>query len=92
MRLDQLLNRLKTFLKSNCLQLNIDKTQLLRVTPRQKLVANGGEGILLQAMDKDNNRIKPSNTAKILGLSVNNNFLWTSHLEYGKDAIVPKCK
>ena len=33
-RLEQLLLELKMFLKSNCLQLNISKTQLLRVTTR----------------------------------------------------------
>ena len=34
-KLHNLLNNLEIFLKANILQLNIDKTQLLRVTPRQ---------------------------------------------------------
>ena len=42
-KLDDLLEQLKNFLKANSLQLNIDKSQLLRITSRQQLVANGGE-------------------------------------------------
>ena len=50
------------------------------------MVANGGEKILLQAVDKDNKRIAPKKSAKILGLTVNNNLLWSSHLEVAKTA------
>ena len=91
-KLDSLLIKLKLFLRSNNLMLNIDKTQLLRVTPRQQLVANQGENILLEARDKDDKRIAPKTSAKILGLTVSNNLLWGNHLEKGKEAIIPKCK
>ena len=91
-KLDTLFSRFKLFLRSNSLQLNINKTQLLRVTLRQQLVSNKGEKVLLEVVDKDNNKIAPKPLAKILGLTVNNNLIWSSHLEKGKDSIIPKCK
>ena len=45
-KLDELLVKLKMFLRSNGLQLNISKTQLLRVTTRQQITANREEKIL----------------------------------------------
>ena len=66
--LDSIFSKLEVFLKANCLQLNVNKTQLLRVTPRQQLAANGGQGIGLQALDVK--RIMPKSSAKILGLIV----------------------
>ena len=87
-RLDQILDKLELFLKSNCLQLNKSKTQLLRITPRQWLIANGGEDVLLQAVDKENKWISPGQSVKILGLTFNNNFLWTNHLESGEESLI----
>ena len=43
-------------------------------------------------MDKEGKRITPKNSAKILGITVQSNFLWSQHLELGKDSIVSKCK
>ena len=70
-KLDLLHSKLELFIKSKGLQLNINKTQLLHVTPRQQIVANSGENILLEVLDKDENRIKPKSAARILGLTVN---------------------
>ena len=67
---------LKEFLRLNNLQINIDKTQLLHITPRQQLADNKGEKMLLEARDAVGNRIKPRNSAKILGLTINNNLVW----------------
>ena len=83
---------MEAFLKSNFLQLNIGKTQLLRVTSRQQLAANNGEKIKLQAVDKEGKNIIPAKTAKILGITASNNFLWSHHLEIGKDSVTSKCK
>ena len=90
--LDSILSKLQLFLKSNFLQLNVGKTQLLRVISRQQLPANNGENIKLQAVDKDGKRISPTKSAKILGITVSNNFLSSQHLEVGKESIVSKCK
>ena len=90
--LDRILSKLESFLKVNYLQLNVNKTQLLRITTRQQLTANKGENIKLTAVDKEGKRIIPNNCAKILGITVQNNFLWSQHLEVGKDSIISKCK
>ena len=50
-RLDLILVKLETFLRDNKLKLNIDKTQLLRITPRQQFVANRGEKVVLDVVD-----------------------------------------
>ena len=91
-QLDRILIKLENFLKVNCLQLNINKTQLLRVTTRQQLAANKGEKISLSAVDKEGKHISPNSSAKILGLTIQSNLLWSQHLETGKDCIVSKCK
>ena len=90
--LDRILSRLEGFLKVNHLQLNVNKTQLLRVTTRQQITANKGENIKLTAVDKEGKRITPKNSAKILGITVQSNLLWSQHLEIGKDSILSKCK
>ena len=72
-QLDRILVKLENFLKVNCLQLNINKTQLLRVTTRQQLAANKGEKISLSAVDKEGKHISPNSSAKILGLTVQSN-------------------
>ena len=51
--IDRILSKLEGFLKVNCLQLNVNKTQLLRVTTRQQLTANQGKNISLTAVDKE---------------------------------------
>ena len=90
--LDEILVMLEEFLGSNNLQLNIDKTQLLRITTRQQIVANKGEKICLQALDSDGNNNRPKESAKVLGLTVNSNLNWIGHLSKGKDSIISKCK
>ena len=72
--LDRILSKLESFLKVNCLQLNVNKTQLLRVTTRQQLTANQSEKICLMAVDKEGKRITPNNSAKILGITVQSDF------------------
>ena len=56
------------------------------------MAANGEESVSLEAVDKDGKHIMPKNSAKILGLTVQNNFLWSQHLDIGKDSIICKCK
>ena len=66
--------------------------QLLRITTRQQIVANKAEKICLQALDRYGNNIRPKESAKILGLTVNSNLNWIGHLSKGKDSIISKCK
>ena len=90
--LDQILNRIEVFLSINNLKINIDKTQLLRTTSRQQLAHNRGERVLLSTLDSKGNRIKPSSTSKILGLTFTSNLTWLPHLDKGADSILNKCK
>ena len=55
-------------------------------------MANKGENILLEARDKDDKQIAPKPSAKILGITVSNNLLWSHHLDKGKEAIINNCK
>ena len=44
---DQTLSLLEIFLKLDNLKLNIDKTELIRITSRQQLASNGPEDLKL---------------------------------------------
>ena len=90
--MDTILENLELFLKENNLKLNVDKTQLLRTTSRQQLAKNGNEKVILTATDKEDNRIVPKNSVKILGVVFSNNLTWANHLYTGKESIVNKCK
>ena len=72
--------------------MNVDKTKLLRTTSKQQLAKNGGENIELTATDKEDKRITPKNSVKILGEVFSNNLTWSNHLYTGKDSIVNKYK
>ena len=73
---------------SNNLNLNINKTQLLRTTSRQQHVGNRDEKIILEAKDEHNKNIIPSQNAKILGLIFSKSLNWRDFLEVGKNAMV----
>ena len=73
-------------------KLNISKTQILRTTSRQQHVSNQQEKIILDAKDNKGENIKPSNSAKILGIIFNKSLIWREFLEVGKDAMVGKLK
>ena len=66
-KLDSILLKLENFLKLNNLKLNIDKTELIRVTTSQQLTANGTESLFLEAKNSKNENIKPSRCAKNSG-------------------------
>ena len=83
---------IQKFLAANNLKLNIIKTQLLRCASRQQHVGNRGDKILLEARDENGDKIKPSDSAKILGITFNKTLSWTNHLEVGKDSLVQKLK
>ena len=91
-KLDLLLEKLKYFLAIHCLKLNCDKTELIRITSRQQLAANGPENLILAATNSKGENIKPENTAKILGITFQNNLNWAQHFETGENAILGKCK
>ena len=91
-KLDTILSKLENFLKLNNLKLNIDKTELIRITTSQQLTANGQESLKLQAKNSKGENITPSKTAKILGITFQSNLNWSSHFEKSKEAIINKCK
>ena len=53
-KLDGILLKLEKFLRLNNLKLNIDKTELIRVTSSQQLSANGTESLCLAAKSSKN--------------------------------------
>ena len=56
--------KLEKFLRLNNLKLNIDKTELIRVTSSQQLSANGTESLCLAAKNSKNENIKSAISAK----------------------------
>ena len=91
-KLDGILLKLEKFLRLNNLKLNIDKTELIRVTSSQQLSANGTESLCLAAKNSKNKNIKSAISAKILGMTFQNNLKWSAHFEKGGKAIINKCK
>ena len=91
-KIDKKLISIQNFLAANNLKLNINKTQLLRCASRQQHVGNRGDKILLEARDENGDKIKPSDSAKILGITFNKTLSWTNHLEVGKDSLIQKLK
>ena len=87
--IDLKLVSIQDFLAANNLKLNISKTQVLRTASRQQHVGNKGERILLDELGE---RIKPRDSAKILGIVFNKTLSWNNHLEIGKEALIPKLK
>ena len=64
----------------------------MRITSRQQLAANGAEELELSATNSKGEFIKPSLTAKILGITFQNSLNWTYHFERGGEAVLSKCK
>ena len=91
-KLDGILLKLEKFLRLNNLKLNIDKTELIRVTSSQQLSANGTESLCLAAKNSKNENIKSAISAKILGMTFQNNLKWSAHFEKGGEAVINKCK
>ena len=76
-KLDGILLKLEKFLRLNNLKLNIDKTELIRVTSSQQLSANGTESLCLAAKNSKNENIKSAISAKILGMTFQHNLKWS---------------
>ena len=91
-KLDGSLLKLEKFLRLNDLKLNIDKTELIRVTSSQQLSENGTESLCLAAKNSKNENIKSAISAKILGMTFQNNLKWSAHFEKGGEAVINKCK
>ena len=64
----------------------------MRIASRQQHVGNRGEKILLEAVDDKGERIRPLESAKILGIIFIKTLSWSSHLDIGKEALIPKLK
>ena len=88
-QLDGILLKLEKFLRLNNLKLNIDKTELIRVTSSQQLSENGTESLCLAVKNSKNENIKSAISAKILGMTFQNNLEWSAHFEkVGKPSLI----
>ena len=74
------------------MKLNIDKPELVRITSRQQLAANSPENLEVSATNSKGEFIRPSLTAKSLGITFQNNLNWIYHFERGGEAVLSKCK
>ena len=82
-KLDGILLKLEKFLRSNNLKLNIDKTELIRVTSSQQLSANGTESLCLAAKNSKNENIKSAISAKIFRNDISTQSKMEPHFEKG---------
>ena len=91
-KIDNKLIKVEEFLAANNLKLNISKTQILRTASRQQHVGNKGENISLEAKNDKGENIKPSESAKILGITFHKSLIWREYIEAGKEAMVTNLK
>ena len=91
-KLDGSLLKLEKFLRLNDLKLNIDKTELIRVTSSQQLSGIGTESLCLAAKNSNNENIKSAISAKNFRNDISKNQKWSAHFEKGGKAVINRCK
>ena len=77
--LQHALNLLRIWCRQNRMVLNTDKTKVMLITSRQKRLSNQNPVLSLTYTDID---IKMTHADKILGVHVDDNFMWTYHFQH----------
>ena len=88
------ISRLKTFLNSNELTINMDKTHLMEIMIKQKRGRTPGQPPELIVLNSSQQEevVSDSKYCRILGINVQNNFTWNAHLETGAKALLPSLR
>ena len=73
------LNLLKTWCRENSMLLNTDKTKVMLLTSRQKRTTFTGKVL---SLNFNNVELQLSNTEKVLGVYIDENFIWNTHFTY----------
>jgi hypothetical protein len=85
-KLTETLNKISSFLKANKLQLNDDKTVLMRMTTIQQHTWNPQETLKIVAENKK--VVEPVEETRLLGAILRNDMSWRTNVISGKDAIL----
>jgi hypothetical protein len=85
-RLEEITRKFCAFLKANKLQLNDDKTVLVRMTTFQQHNWNPRETLALVA--QNGKVVEPVVETRLLGAIISNDLTWRSHCISGKDSLV----
>ena len=93
-RIEQLLKDIKTFLAENRLHLNIGKTKMLECMIPQKRGKTQGTPPLLIVEEEPGKykTIQDEGQLRILGVNLQGNLTWWSHLETGHKALLPRIR
>ena len=85
------LARLKEFLNNNGLTMNEEKTTVTECMVAQKRAKCRGTPPSINATDKNGlpKIIQSGNSTRILGMNIQDNLHWNSHLEEGEKAVLP---
>ena len=83
--------KIKEFLNNNGLTVNGEKTTITECMVAQKRVRCKGEPPTISTSDKQGNpkQIQTSKSTRILGMNIQDNLHWNSHLEEGEKAVLP---
>ena len=73
------LNLLKTWCRENSMLLNTDKTKVMLLTSRQKRTTFTGKVL---SLNFNNVELQLSNNEKVLGVYIDENFIWNTHFTY----------
>ena len=83
--------KIKNYLNSQDLHVNLTKTTLLESMTKQKRPRLKGIQPLLTTTNKTGEikQIKPNKSIRLLGMNLNENLSWNSHLHNGDKALIP---
>ena len=85
---------LKTFLNTNGLTINLDKTKIVEIMIKQKRGRTRGEPPKLTVWNSNQvaEVVEDTGQVRILGMNVQANLTWNNHLEQGPKAILPQLR
>ena len=86
------LDKTTTFLNTNKLNLNREKTTISEIMTQQKRTRVNGTPPTLTVKDKNNQdkEIMALNYMRLLGCNISRDLRWTHHLESGEKALLPR--
>ena len=90
-KLTENLENIRTFLNTNMLTINMGKTKTIELMIKQKKCRMAGRPPTLTVRTEDNQikEIEDAEVCRILGLNLQKNITWKSHLETGNKALLP---
>ena len=93
-RISQLLDKMKIFLSENRLHLNVGKTKILECMLPQKRGKTPGTppSLSVEVEPGHSKEIEDAGQLRILGINIQGNLSWWSHLESGSKALLPRVR